>query len=132
MVNIVIDPCEPENCQAVKDECMKSTVCRELFEGWEETCVDVWNSTTSTCSDECRNATYELTNDRFGRNFMGCDCGLHHSSFLDGPKRQTEIIEIDQCFVRQSKMREVCGFNDAGQCQNCAAKKGLWLINCNV
>lgn len=108
---------------------MKSNICKELYESWEEKCNDVWNSTiVNVCSDECKNATYDLLNDYYGSKFKSCDCGLHATDFLDSPKKQEEMAMIGECYTRQSKMREVCEFNDAGQCQQCAANKGISII----
>ena len=123
------DPCEPETCNTVKDECMKSTKCRELHENLKEKCVDVLNSTTDTCSDECRNATRELFNDPQGYNFRECDCGMYENGFFAGPKNPEEMAEIQKCFVHRSRMREICGLDDAGQCQKCEAKKGIHVAN---
>lgn len=108
---------------------MKSTKCRELHENLIEKCLDVLNSTTNTCSDECRNATRELFNDPQGYNFRECDCGMYDSGFFAGPNNPEEMAGIRQCFMHQSRMREICGFNDAGQCQKCEAKKGMCVAN---
>ena len=104
---------------------MKSPKCTELHKDWEEKCNVVWNSTiTNVCSDECRNATHYLVNHEYGVKLRGCDCGL-----FDGSKKPEETAAIGECHVRRSKMREVCGYDDAGKCQQCAAKKGMCLVN---
>ena len=83
--------------------------------------MSVWNSTTNTCPDECRNVTYELQKDLHGRNFAGCDCGLYHQI-------NPAMAVVGQCYERQSKLHEICGFNDASQCQNCGAKKSMCFV----
>lgn len=103
---------------------MKDNTCRELHKVWEAECMDVWNSTIDMCSDQCKNATNELYKDPHGQNFKWCDCGPHENIF-DGPRTPKEMAAIDQCFVRQSKMRKICKFDDAGQCQKCEAKKSM-------
>lgn len=120
-IMIIADPCEPETCQTVKDNCMMSNSCRSLHEDWEEKCTEVWNSTTNTCSEECKNATHELHEDPQGRKFKLCDCGESDPERI-GPK---EIAAARQCFLRKSKMGEICKFGYVGHCQKCAAKKGI-------
>ena len=79
--------------------------------------MDVWEPTTETCSNECKNATVELYNDWHGQNLRGCNCGAvgFHSSPLP---------EKVKCFERKIKMEEVCKIDDTNKCQNCKAKKG--------
>jgi len=100
-------------------------MCTELYEDWKKKCMSVLNSTTNTCSSECKNATYGLVKDPRGQNFMGCDCGLNDT--FDGPKTPKEMAEIGQCYAHQSRMREICKFDDGGECQKCAAKKSMEL-----
>ena len=90
--------------------------------------MGVLNSTTTTCSDECKNATREMLDDLHGRNFAGCDCGLYLHNMLDGPNAEA-AAKVDECFKRQSNMREMCGLTDAGQCQNCEAKKSMYIVS---
>ena len=87
--------------------------------------MSVLNSTANTCSDECKNATYEMLSDFHGRNFVGCDCGLYLYHLLDGPNGEA-VAKIGECYERQTNMREICGFTTSvGQCQNCEARKSM-------
>ena len=100
---------------------MKCNTCKVLYEDFEIKCANLWNATNGICSDECMNATYQLTKDPNGRSFKECDCGPY-----DNPSNSPqEIATIGKCLVRQSRMREICKFNDAGQCMKCAAKKSM-------
>ena len=126
-MHIVIgaDPCEPEPCTAVREECLKSTKCSGLLENVVDKCADVLNSTINTCSDECKNATYELYSDPQGYHYRECDCGMYGNSFFVGPNNPEELAAIDYCYATRSLWRDLCGVYDAGQCHQCEAKKGM-------
>ena len=77
----------------------------------------MWESTTESCSNECKNATVELYNDLHGQDLRGCDCGTR--TLYSSP-----LPEQVKCFERKTKMEEVCNIDDTRQCQSCKAKKG--------
>ena len=104
-------------CTDVHKKCNKSDSCKRLYEDWEKKCMDVWESTTEMCSNECKNATVELYNDLYGQHLRGCDCGALGSYRFPLPEKV-------KCFERKIKMEEVCKMNDTKQCQSCKAKKG--------
>ena len=106
---------------------MKSATCRALQENWVEKCVNVLNSTSSTtCSDECKNATHELFKDPQGYKLRDCDCGHYDNELFVGPKNPEDMAKISKCFTHQSIMRKICGFDYADQCQKCQTKKGKY------
>ena len=104
-------------CIDAHKKCNKSDSCKRLYEDWEKKCMDVWESTTEMCSNECKNATVELYNDLYGQHLRGCDCGAR-PLYISPPPEQVK------CFERKIKMEEVCKMNDTKQCQSCKAKKG--------
>ena len=106
-------------CSTALTKCNEFDSCKRLYEDWEESCVDLWESTTNGCSDECKNATVELYNDLHGQDLRDCDCGTH-----DYTNGLTQLPEQVKCFEHKIKLQEVCKISDSNQCQSCRAKKG--------
>ena len=112
-------------CSTAKDVCLKSVTCKTLYNDWERKCMNVWESSTDVCSDDCKNATYHLYQDQYGKSIKQCDCGIHVNGFFDVLLSAEELALTRQCFKRQYQMQSLCDEDEnVNQCLKCKAEKG--------